>query len=255
MVLGRGRLGTSLAEATGAALLSAREWRPEALPPGVLVVLAVPDQHVADLARAVAPVLSAETALLHLSGALPLTALAPAKRRGSFHPFQSFPAPKPRTHFEGITVAVDATDAKLLEQLEELAAGLHAHPRRVTDGERTLYHAAAVTAGNYLVALAGTAAATLQEIGWSREEALAALLPLMRGTLANLEADRLPGALIGPIRRGDAATVERQLAELRRRSPAIAQTYAALGRATLALARESGLDEASAARLEALLRN
>lgn len=234
--------------------MGGREWR-QALPfpERSLIFLAVPDQHLAGMARELAPALTAEQALIHLSGALPLAALEPAPRRGAFHPLQSFPAPRSREHFEGITIGLEASEGELLAALEALAAGLGARPRRVTDEQRVLYHAAAVTAGTYLVALAGTAVDILAAIGWSREEALDSLLTLIRGTVANLEQDRLPGALIGPIRRGDAATVERQLRALRGELPEAAGVYRALGLRALGLAREAGLDEASAKRLEAVL--
>jgi predicted short-subunit dehydrogenase-like oxidoreductase (DUF2520 family) len=74
-------------------------------------------------------------------------------------------------------------------------------------------------------------------------------LPLMRGTVANLE--RGPAAaLTGPIRRGDEATVRRHLAEL---TPDERTLYRALGRIALGLARGAGLEEAAASAVERAL--
>jgi predicted short-subunit dehydrogenase-like oxidoreductase (DUF2520 family) len=115
---------------------------------------------------------------------------------------------------------------------------------------RPLYHAGAVTASNFLVTLAAAAAGMLRSAGVEGDDALRALLPLMRGTLANLEEVGLPGALTGPIVRGDTETVRMHLARLSGEARAV---YCALGIETLRLAREAGLDERQAAALESML--
>ena len=202
-----------------------------------------------------------DVAVVHLSGALRLDCLELPKEAGhpvgAFHPLQSFPRERGPSAFAGSLVAIDASTDELLHELEELARALGGIPRRVTDGERALYHAAAVFASNYLVALAAQAVTTLESAGWEREEALPALLPLMRGVLQNLEHAGLPGALIGPIRRGDVDTVRRHLdaiggagapsAELRE------QVYRILGLAALELAVEAGLDADAASEIKVAL--
>jgi len=173
---------------------------------------------------------------------------------GSFHPLQSFPVPRAPEAFQDSLIAVDASSARLLGELNRLARSLGAHPRRVPPEERTLYHAAAVLASNYLVALAAQGVNVLGRAGWTRDEALEALIPLMRGVLQNLERAGLPHALIGPIRRGDPETVARQVKELAATGGGIPlEAYRILGAAALELAREAGLDEESARRIEEAL--
>ena len=212
-----------------------------------LVFLAIPDQAVPQYATALAAERErGDTAFVHVSGALPLSALDPVRaagaRVGSFHPLQSFAAAREPAAFRDVMVAVDASDDALLEQLRDLARQLGARPERVTDGQRPLYHTAAVMASNYLVALAAEAADVLARAGWARDEALQNMLPLMRGTLDNLGVAGLPDALTGPIRRGDIATVERNLAALDRELPDAARAYRMLGLAALELAQEAGLN-------------
>jgi predicted short-subunit dehydrogenase-like oxidoreductase (DUF2520 family) len=77
-----------------------------------------------------------------------------------------------------------------------------------------------------------------------------ALIPLVRGTLDNLEQLGVRGALTGPIVRGDLDTVRLHLARL---SAADRTLYCALGLELLRLARAAGLDEERAGELEALL--
>jgi len=251
-------LGRSLAVALGVEALPGREWRSRLHPrAGDLVLLAVPDPALAGLARE----LAAErpppgVAFVHLSGALGLDVLQPLRSSGSsvgsFHPLQSFPVERPARAFAGSLVAIEAGEPGLEAELEGLARRLGAVPRVVPAEQRALYHAAAVLASNYLVALAAQACATLEAAGWTRADALGALLPLMRGVLENLEASGLPEALIGPIRRGDPATVERHLQALQG-TGLPERIYRILGLAALELAREAGLDAAAGDRVKEAL--
>jgi predicted short-subunit dehydrogenase-like oxidoreductase (DUF2520 family) len=75
-------------------------------------------------------------------------------------------------------------------------------------------------------------------------------LPLVRGTLDNLEHLGVGAALTGPIPRGDADTLRLHLARL---SPEDRTLYCALGLELLRLARQAGLDERRAAEIESLL--
>jgi predicted short-subunit dehydrogenase-like oxidoreductase (DUF2520 family) len=218
------------------------------------LILAVPDGAVREMAARIAAMEPPhELAVVHCSGALGLDALGAlsANPRGSFHPLQSFPAPRDRDAFVGITIAVDATTPYLLRRLRELARQLGAKPRRVRDPERVLYHAAAVFASNYVIASVAEGVRVLQAAGWKRDEAEGALLPLVEGVVANLRKRGITGALTGPVRRGDADTVARHLADLEN-----VELYRMLGLVALRIAIEAGLDPAAAERTRrALTRN
>jgi predicted short-subunit dehydrogenase-like oxidoreductase (DUF2520 family) len=212
-----------------------------------IVFLAVPDPSVPAVAAAVAGRVPRSTAVVHLSGSLPLSSLAAATsaghHAGSFHPFQSFPLERPPAAFAGSLIGVDATDELLAGRLFDLARELGGRPRRVPDEQRALYHVAAVLASNLMVGLVSTSSSVLESMGWSREDALAALLPLLAGVVGNVSSEGLEGALIGPIRRGDAETVSRHLDELDRRGlEEPARVYRILGIATLELALAAGLE-------------
>jgi predicted short-subunit dehydrogenase-like oxidoreductase (DUF2520 family) len=269
VVLGRGRVGRSLAAALRAAgqPVDLRPGRDGAETAGLagapLVVLAVPDGAVAEVAASLARTgLPPETAAVHLSGALGLDALAPLAAAGhavgSFHPLQPFPVERPPAAFHGALVAVDASRPALLERLRGLALLLGARPRRVRDAERTAYHAAAAMAANLLVALADQSSAVLQRTGWTGEDALDAVTSLMRGSLDALQSAGLPDALSGPVRRGDWSTVAGHVAALEPlRDPAArarpAAIYRELSLAAIDLAVRCGLGPDEAARVEAAL--
>ena len=277
-IVGPGRAGLGLALALRRARVRVvgvhgRTARP--VPPGLkltvggappwlgaagVVVLAVPDDAlpacVADLARGGG--LAPGAVVLHLSGALTSELLAPlaglGAHAGSMHPLVAFgpdPAAVPR-QLKGATFALEG-DVEAVGVADAIVRRLGGVPATVAPELKPLYHAGAVVASNYLVGLVASAARLLARAGFARADAVAALVPLVRATVANVEAAGAAagGALTGPIARGDVATVRRHLTAL---PHADAELYRALGRETLKLAREAGLDAGKAERLEALLR-
>ena len=191
---------------------------------------------------------SRELSIVHTAGALGLDVLAALRPNaiGSFHPLQPFPAPRPPSAFRGITVAVDASTPTLRRRLERLARQLGATPRRVDDSQRALYHASAAFSSNFVHVVVARAAELLSHIGWSEKESLDALMPLVEGQLANMRKLGPVRGLTGPIRRGDAATVERHLKAIGDREQA--EIYRMLGLVALEIAIEAGLDPAAAER-------
>ncbi len=116
------------------------------------------------------------------------------------------------------------------------------------------YHAACAFASNYVVALLDAAAAALGRAGLSEHDALAALVPLAQGALANVAERGVVGGLTGPIRRGDELTVARHLEALAQTGdPTLVELYKGLGRRTAAIAaRLEGADAPDAPGLEAI---
>ena len=91
-----------------------------------------------------------------------------------------------------------------------------------------------------------------REAGLPPRRALAALLPLLRQTVSNLEKAGLPAALTGPVARGEAETVARHAALLSRRGHggAPATLHRELVLRTIELARSAGwIDPESARRI------
>jgi predicted short-subunit dehydrogenase-like oxidoreductase (DUF2520 family) len=224
--------------------------------PGSIVFLTVPDGALATLARDIARADAAppSVAFVHCSGALGLGVLGALQYQhavGSFHPLQSFPKPRPPDAFRGSLVGIDASTAVLRRRLERLARDLGAKPRSVAEAERVIYHAAAVFASNYLVALAGLAVELLETIGWSERDAVAGLIPLMEGALAEVARLGPTQALTGPIRRGDVDTVARHMEGLA--GGRAADLYRMLGQIALEIATDAGLEPAAAGRVKRAL--
>ena len=225
-----------------------------------MIFLTVPDDAVAIVAATLAAQgesIPATVAFVHASGALELGALEPLRGRhavGSFHPLRSFPEPGPPAAFQGIVIGVDASGPPLRRVLNRLARDLGARPKRVDDTQRAVYHAAAVFASNYVVALLAEAVGLLERSGWTEQEAVQGLVPLAEGAIANVRKRGPVAALTGPIRRGDAKTVARHLAALaeldaqpgRRGRARKTDLYRMLGDVALEIAEQAGLKPTAA---------
>jgi predicted short-subunit dehydrogenase-like oxidoreductase (DUF2520 family) len=230
---------------------------PNIVPDGTtMLLLAVPDRAIAEVAYEYSGTGASPggCAALHLSGALSVDALEPLHHVGyavgSLHPLQTVADPwHSGDRFTGSAFAVSGEPAAVSAG-RRLANALHGRALVIPPSMRVTYHAAAVLASNALVTLAAAAARTLAAAGVPPDEALPALLPLMRGTLDNLEHLGIPAALTGPIARGDVDTVRMHLARLSEGDRAL---YSALGRETLAIARAAGLEPARADELARLL--
>jgi predicted short-subunit dehydrogenase-like oxidoreductase (DUF2520 family) len=116
----------------------------------------------------------------------------------------------------------------------ELAAALGMRPVEIADAHRAAYHAAASIASNFLVTIESAAERLAGSAGASRE----LLVPLVRATVESW-AERGPGALTGPIARGDEFTVARQRAAVAERTPDLLGLFDALAAATRELAARS----------------
>jgi predicted short-subunit dehydrogenase-like oxidoreductase (DUF2520 family) len=171
--------------------------------------------------------------VVHCSGALDRSVLASAAEvgasTGTFHPLQSITEASSPSSLHEIAIAIEA-NGLIRERLVDIAHSLGAQPMILAPNRKARYHAGATMASNYMVTLASCAVELLESSGLSREEALEALLPLMRGTLENLASLGLPDALTGPIARGDATTVKpkssrRFLRSLKSMSPWAAEPW------------------------------
>ncbi|HLZ23988.1 MAG TPA: DUF2520 domain-containing protein [Ktedonobacterales bacterium] len=243
-IIGAGAVGVTLARALAArgARISAVASRSQAsaeslaavlphvraIPPGDmpaaadLVFLTVSDAAITPLAEALH--WRAGQGVVHLSGARGADALIAVAARGAhpaaLHPLMTFARPAPDVpaatllqRLSGCTWALEADDPALASILEALVAALGGAVVRLAPEQRIPYHISGVLASNYIVTLLATATRLWQSFA-APDDALRALLPLLRGAVENLDNVGLPAALSGPIGRGDIATVASHLAWL-----------------------------------------
>jgi predicted short-subunit dehydrogenase-like oxidoreductase (DUF2520 family) len=215
-VIGSGRVGSAVAARLRERGVAVRADDAE------LVLLCVPDTAVAEVATS----LPTGPWVAHVSGATRLSALDPHTRRFSVHPLQTFTTQRGPEQLDGAWAAVTAETDEARAVALWLAETLGLRPFELADDARTLYHAGAVFASNYVVTLQ-RAASRLFELAGAPPEALE---PLLRRTIDN------GFELTGPISRGDWATVDAHLQEIRAKAPELDHLYETLAGATLALA-------------------
>ncbi len=243
VMIGRGRVGRSLAAAAESAGIPARlaatDDAAEASAGATAVLLCVPDEAIGPTCEAVAGAEPLPALVGHVSGAGTLVALEPAFAAGaatfSLHPLQTFP--DGATAVEGTPAAVAGSDDDAASFARSLGESLGMRPFDVPEEQRAAYHAAACMASNFLVALQEASVELLARAGVGDpdgQEARELLAPLVLRTAANW-AERGPDALTGPIARGDRATVERHRAALAELSPELLDAYEALAAHTEAI--------------------
>jgi len=182
--------------------------------------------------------------VLHLSGAGGLDLLEPACKAGaaisSIHPLQSFSsidgaiASIPGSYF-GVTAGTGAKKISF-----DLVRDLGGLPVSIAPEQKPLYHAAACIASNYLVSLMSVVESIYLAIGITEKDARRAYLPLVYGSLKNIEKQGCAGALTGPIARGDAGTIEKHIKAFESKLSSHLPFYSELGKVTVDLARQKG---------------
>jgi predicted short-subunit dehydrogenase-like oxidoreductase (DUF2520 family) len=232
---------------------------PDILLESEVVVLAVRDQVITSVAEMLlgTGLINKRHVLLHCAGAASAKELlGPVADRvagvGTMHPLSAIADGKIAMRaLKGTVFGVEgddvgrATAAKLVAALGGVVLAL--------DGtQMASYHAAAAMASNYIVAAIDAAASVLTHTGVTAADATRALVPLAEGALKNVLAHGTTEGLTGPIRRGDATTVQRHLDALRS-TPALADIYRALARRAVEIAsRLDGPDAPDRAGLDAI---
>ena len=197
--------------------------------------------------------------VVHCSGADSTDTLEPAKKSGVqvgvFHPLQTFASVKQAIeNIPGSTFALEAEEP-LLNTLKDMATALDGRWVELKASDKVVYHAAAVIACNYLVTLVKLANDLWQTFNIPPNQATQALLPLLRGTIHNIDTVGIPQCLTGPIARGDTGTINKHLNALQKTAPSLLSTYRELGLQTIPIALAKGkINQHQARQLEAILK-
>ena len=222
-----------------------------------LVFITTPDDTIARVASQVK--WHNGQSVVHCSGADSTDILEPARKSGamvgSFHPLQTLAGVKQaKENIPGSTFAVEAEEL-LLGTLKDMATALGGHWIELKASDKVVYHAAAVFACNYLVTLVKLATDLWQTFSIPPDQATRALLPLIRGTLHNIDTIGIPQCLTGPIARGDTGTIKKHLEALQEKAPALLSPYKELGLQTIPIALAKGrINEQQASELETVLK-
>jgi predicted short-subunit dehydrogenase-like oxidoreductase (DUF2520 family) len=232
--------------------------RPEArLDAGVLaadvVLITTPDRAIAKVARQLARVAAATGArqgriylagktVLHTNGSLGRSVLTPLAKlgaaTGSIHPLQTFTL-RAAPDLDGRICAIEGTPAAL-RVARRIARDLDCVPVVIAAKSKPVYHAAAALAAGHTLAVTEAATRILIALGFTRKEAVRALLQLTRETLANFERFGPEAAWTGPLARRDFATAKKHAAALRRFPREYGDAYAVLSRLAMRVLGQGG---------------
>src|SRR5262245_24130914 len=249
-IFGAGKVGQALTAGLRKArvpvtLHPARKGVPTTRIDADVIVLALRDRALGPVAADLASsgVVPRRAVVVHNAGALPAEALEPLRGVcagiAQMHPMISFASRdffptlrNGRVHVKG--------DRAAEARARTIAKKLGMTPRTFTRLDTVGYHAAAGLVANGAAALAAIGAELLVVAGIPQKETKKMLGPLLRSVAENVEALGFPEALTGPVRRGDAAGIERQIAVLSERLPHALPLFLASGLAQLPLASKIG---------------
>ena len=106
----------------------------------------------------------------------------------------------------------------------------------IASSNKTIYHASACVASNYLVAVLNTSIEMLREIGFEKEMALDTIKELVFQSANNVFDYGPTKALTGPIARNDEKTVAMHLSDIKKFDNNWLEIYKTMGRASMEIA-------------------
>jgi len=207
-------------------------------------LLAVPDRAMADTVTALATLSLKwpDSTIFHCSGITSSAILQPLAEHGariaSVHPVHSFADPaRSLSCFGGTFCSLEGQPEAVLT-LSRWTEAIGGQPLIIESGQKALYHSAMTMASNNLVALLEVSVELLEKAGIPRDQGMSLIAPLVRQTAENIFARGTGAALTGPVQRGDADTIARHVKAIADARPDLLESYRALGRVTLSIARQ-----------------
>lgn len=218
------------------------------------IFITVPDTAISSVYREVSRFEITNKYLCHCSGALAVKEAFPdIEKTGAYgvsiHPL--FPISSKLESYKELSDAFFCLegDAQAVERFSAMLRKTGASVQKISNENKVRYHAACVTASNFMCALMQKSEELLLSCGFTSEGAREALAPLMRSNLEHLLKNGAEASLTGPIERGDEATVKKHLQAL---SGEEAELYRCLSAVLLEIAKRKH-PQADYRRLEELL--
>jgi predicted short-subunit dehydrogenase-like oxidoreductase (DUF2520 family) len=216
------------------------------------IMICTPDDVIEKICRELMKkrkIVSSNVLLMHFSGAKSLDVFKKATSAGAFavslHPIKSFANIEESiktikgTVF-GVTYSPNCT-SDIKEFIDYFVRKLEGKIVNVDDEVKSIYHAAACVASNYLVALIDYAIRLNEAIGIEPQDSLKGLMGLIEGTVSNIKKLGSKRALTGPIARGDVGTIKEHIRSFQRNLKDESDlAYRIMGRQTSMIAYENG---------------
>ena len=180
----------------------------------------------------------------HCSGVASVDVLEHATKQGAeagaFHPMQAINTVENGVGaVPGTTFGIEGGE-QTRAYLSDLATAIGGKPIFLRPEDKVLYHVSGVLMGNLLTVLGSVAASIWTKFGYTRDDGVRALAPMMRAVAANLEASGVPLAVAGPYPRGDIGTIRKHLDAVTADASEYLPLYCELALAGLPFAVEKG---------------
>ena len=156
----------------------------------------------------------------------------------SIHPVRSFASPaRSVKNFPGTYCGVEG-DSVALDVLMPLFTSIGGKCISIEASQKTIYHAGAVIASNFLPLLIESSIQCYLKAGLTREVAMDLVEPLAKNTLDNIFKVGVKSAMTGPVIRGDFEIIDAHKKELSCFLPDEAKLYSSLTEELLKLAKK-----------------
>jgi predicted short-subunit dehydrogenase-like oxidoreductase (DUF2520 family) len=190
---------------------------PEELPPDIPLMIGVPEGALGEVDKKVMdgdPHISGRV-IFHLSGALPSRILnfcrLSGAKVGSLHPLMILPDPLTGArNLRNATFAIEGRE-EAVATLKDMALSISGKFFILPVKGKTLYHIAAVTASNSIIALLSQSLELLEKAGVPEEESFKAFQSLVEVTVRNFYSEGPVQALTGPVERGELKMISSHL--------------------------------------------
>lgn len=153
--------------------------------------------------------------LCHCSGAMSATEAFPdisayGALASSIHPL--FPVSSKEESYKELGNAFFCIEGDCADEWSGILSRMGNSVRIITSGIKSRYHAACSVASNLVCGLMEESVQMLEQCGFTADEALAALEPLVMSNIRRIFAVGPTAALTGPIERNDVSTVNKHIA-------------------------------------------
>lgn len=182
--------------------------------------ITVPDGEIGNVWDCIAKYDLTDKIICHFSGSLSSNVFSEIEHTGavgvSIHPMYAF-SDKFTSYQQFHTAClVMEGDLEAVQPMRTLFAEELGHAvQQIRTEDKVKYHAAAAMASNDMIALLEISMRLLAECGFSYEDSLALLRPLIRNNVESMLEKGAVEALTGPVERGDIETVRKHLDALR----------------------------------------
>jgi predicted short-subunit dehydrogenase-like oxidoreductase (DUF2520 family) len=184
-----------------------------------LLFITVPDDDIASVFREISSDNLKDTIVCHCSGSLTAKEAfgeddnALNIRKISLHPLCAVDSKESHTEFDKVFFFLEG-NPEATELMMNFLKGLPLNVRIISSDVKVKYHLAASVVSNQVVALINGGVELLEQCGFTKEDSLEALAPLIKGNIEHVLRNGPVQALTGPVQRGDINTVSRHIRSL-----------------------------------------